>query len=68
MTRRSMVIFYNLKKCFMLILFHEKEQTLIRKLRTEESIVKCVVFFKYLGKSDHAQQVDRYRLLPSTEL
>jgi len=27
-----------------------------------------VVFFKYLGKSDRAQQVDRYRLLPSTEL
>lgn len=37
-------------------------------LGTEESAVKRVVFFKYLGKSDRAQQVDRYRSLPSIEL
>lgn len=37
-------------------------------LRMEESVMKRVVFFKYLRKSDRAQQVDRYHLLPSTEL
>jgi len=37
-------------------------------LKTEENTVKHVVFFKYLGKFDCAQQVDRYRLLSSTEL